>query len=86
VIDVRRAGTYESAKDVIAGATWRDPEKVAQWSDNLPQDKPIVVYCVFGHEVGQATAAILRTKGIDARFLLGGIHDWKAAGLPVEGK
>ena len=83
LLDVRRAGAYETSKSVIAGATWRDPEKVAEWSTSLPQ-KPVVVYCVYGHEVGQSTAAILRAKGIDARFLAGGIHEWVAAGRPVE--
>ncbi len=86
VIDVRRAGAYQAAPDIIAGATWRDPEKVAQWSGTLPSGKPVVVYCVYGHEVGQATAAILRAKGIDARFLVGGFTDWKAAGLPLQTK
>ena len=86
VIDVRRAGAYQAAPEVIAGATWRDPEKVALWSDDVPKDKLIVVYCVYGHEVSKATAAILRARSIDARFLVGGIHDWKAAGRPLEGK
>ena len=86
VIDVRRAGAYQSATDCLPGATWRDPEKVAQWSGALPPGKPVLVYCVYGHEVSQSTAASLRAKGIDARFLVGGIHDWKAAGLPLQSK
>ena len=85
VLDVRRAGAYEAAKSVITGATWRDPERVEEWSSSLPA-KPVVVYCVYGHEVGRATAAILRSKGIDARFLVGGIHDWTRADRPVEEK
>ena len=86
LIDVRRAGAFQTAKEVIAGATWRDPEKIAEWADTLPQSEPVVVYCVFGHEVGQATAAILSAQGFDARFLVGGIHDWKAAGRPLQEK
>ncbi len=86
VIDVRRRGAYQSATDSLPGATWRDPEKVAQWSGALPPGKPVLVYCVYGHEVGQSTAAILHGKGIDARFLVGGFHDWKAAGLPLQSK
>ena len=86
VIDVRRAGAYQSAQDCLPGATWRDPEKVAQWSDALHSGNPVLVYCVYGHEVGQSTAAILRARGIDARFLVGGIHDWKASGLPLQAK
>lgn len=86
LIDVRRAGAFEAAESVISGATWRDPEKVAEWSEILPVGKPVVVYCVFGHEVGQSTAAILRAKGVDAKFLVGGIHDWVAAGSPTQPK
>ena len=83
LLDVRRAGAYAASKSVIAGATWRDPEKVAEWSMSL-SEKPVVVYCVYGHEVGQSTAAILRASGIEARFLAGGIHEWTAAGRPLE--
>jgi len=86
VIDVRRAAAYQTSQEVIAGATWQDPEKVSEWCGALPRGKPVVVYCVYGHEVGQSTAAILQARGIDAKFLLGGFHDWKAAGLPVLAK
>ena len=86
VIDVRRAAAYQTSQEVIAGATWQDPEKVSEWSDALPRGKPVVVYCVYGHEVSQSTAAVLQARGIDAKFLLGGIHDWKAAGLPMLAK
>jgi len=83
VLDVRRAGAVTASPDLIAGATWHDPEKVEAWAAELPRSKPVVVYCVYGHEVGQATTAILRSKGIDASYLEGGIDAWKAAGLPV---
>jgi len=46
----------------------------------------VVVYCVYGHEVGQSTAARLRDAGVAARFLSGGIEDWKKAGRPVSTK
>lgn len=86
ILDVRRAGAYQAAPEVITGASWRDPERVEEWSAALPRAQPVVVYCVYGHEVGQSTAAILRSKGIDAKYLVGGIQGWKAAGLPVERK
>jgi Fe-Mn family superoxide dismutase len=86
LLDVRRAGAFQAAKEVISGAVWQDPEKIEEWSRTLPLTKPVVVYCVFGHEVGQSTAAILRAKGIDARFLVGGIHDWAARGRPTQPK
>jgi Fe-Mn family superoxide dismutase len=84
-IDVRRKGAYESAPEVIEGAEWRDPEKVDEWAAELA-GTDVVVYCVYGHEVGQSTAARLRDAGISARYLAGGIEDWKAAGLPMQAK
>lgn len=83
ILDVRRAGALKAAPSLIAGAAWQDPEKVEQWADSLPRTRPIVVYCVYGHEVGQSTTAILRSKGIDASYLTGGIQAWKEAGLPM---
>jgi len=85
LIDVRRKGAYDAGTHVIAGATWRDPERVDEWAGEVA-GKEVVVYCVFGHEVGQSTAARLRDAGISARFLTGGIDEWKAAGRPLQPK
>ena len=84
-IDVRRKGAYEAAPEVIEGAVWRDPEKVDEWAAEL-SGKEVVVYCVYGHEVGQSTAARLRDAGVSARYLTGGIEDWKKSGKPVQTK
>ena len=84
-IDVRRKGAYEAAPEVIEGAVWRDPEKVDEWAGELAGAE-VVVYCVYGHEVGQSTAARLHDAGVSARYLVGGIEDWKAAGLPMKAK
>jgi Fe-Mn family superoxide dismutase len=84
-VDVRRKGAYDAAPEMIAGAVWRDPEKVDEWAGEMSGAK-VVVYCVFGHEVGRSTAARLRDAGVSARFLSGGIEDWKAVGRPVQPK
>ncbi len=84
-IDVRRKGAFDSAPELIEGAVWRDPEHVDQWAPGL-RGKEVVVYCVYGHEVGQATAARLRDAGVSARYLAGGIDQWKAAGRPLQPK
>jgi len=86
VLDVRRAGMFDKAETVIPGATWRDPAAVATWARDMPRDKEIVVYCVYGHEVGRATALRLRAQGVRARFLSGGIDGWQAAGRRVDPK
>ena len=84
-IDVRRKGAFDAAPDVIAGAQWRDPETVDQWAQEYAGAE-VVVYCVYGHEVGQSTAARLRDAGVVAHFLSGGIEDWKKAGKPTQAK
>ena len=86
LVDVRRAGVFDKAETLISGASWRDPAAVATWADDVPRDKEIVVYCVYGHEVGRATALRLRAQGIQARFLRGGIDAWQAAGRAVDRK
>ena len=86
VLDVRRAGMFGKAETLIPGANWRDPAAVATWARDVPMDKEIVVYCVYGHEVGRATALRLRAQGVKARFLRGGIDGWQAAGRPVDPK
>lgn len=86
VLDVRRAGVFDQADTLIPGAEWRDPAEVNAWSAQLPKDKPVMVYCVYGHEVGRSTAMRLRAAGVDARFLSGGIDGWKAAGRPLAPK
>lgn len=86
VLDVRRAGVFSQADALIPGAEWRDPAEVNDWSAQLPKDKPVMVYCVYGHEVGRSTAMRLRAAGVDARFLRGGIDGWKAAGRPLTAK
>jgi rhodanese-related sulfurtransferase len=81
VIDVRRRPTFRAATDVIAGALWRDPERVAAWSGELPGASQVVVYCVHGHEVSQGVARALNEHGIATRYLEGGIEEgWRAAG------
>ena len=86
VLDVRRAGVFEKAGTMIPGARWCDPAAVATWAGELPADREVLVYCVYGHEVGRATAMRLRAAGVKARYLQGGIDAWQAAGRPLKAK
>lgn len=83
VLDVRRRKAYEAGADMLPGAEWRAPETVAEWADSLPADREIVVYCVFGHNVSEDTAAVLRARGRKVSALAGGIASWRAIGGPV---
>jgi Fe-Mn family superoxide dismutase len=80
LIDVRRRGVFARAADMVDGAAWRDPEYVATWADELPRDRPVVVYCVHGLDVGRFVAGSLRVRGFNARFIAGGIAAWRESG------
>ncbi|WP_349742513.1 Fe-Mn family superoxide dismutase [Roseateles cavernae] len=88
VLDVRREAIYEQAATMLPGACWRNPARVAEWAATLASGSEVLVYCVYGHEVGRATALRLRAQGIRARFLVGGIDRWSRDGreLQLSGK
>jgi len=86
LLDVRRDGAFAKATHIIEGAQWRDPSKVGDWAAQLPAASDVVVYCVYGHEVGRVTALRLRAAGIKARFLEGGIDEWQKRGGPLQPK
>jgi rhodanese-related sulfurtransferase len=80
ILDVRRKADLEAAAESVPGASWRDPEKVDEWSRELPKDKDVVIYCARGGSVSNKVLDQLLEKKIQARYLEGGIAAWKAAG------
>jgi len=45
LIDVRAKNDWEKSNEKITGAVRMDPETVDTWSETLPKDKEIVLYC-----------------------------------------
>lgn len=45
LIDVRSKIDWEKSNEKIIGAVRMDPETVDTWSETLPKDKEIVLYC-----------------------------------------
>jgi rhodanese-related sulfurtransferase len=86
VIDVRRETAFAGDDRMLASAMRRAPDAVGQWCGDLRPGRSIVVYCVHGHEVSQGVAAALRSTGIEARYLAGGIAGWTELGLPLRNK
>jgi rhodanese-related sulfurtransferase len=84
LFDVRRKADFEVAPKKIGGAAWLDPEKVDEWGDQIPQDRPVVVYCAKGGSVSQSIADRLQQSHPDVKFLQGGIKAWVELGEPVE--
>ena len=80
LVDVRRPSAFDEDREVIPGALRRLPEAVDTWAAAIEPWRPVVVYCVRGHEVGQGACAALRARGLDARYVAGGLEQWRAEG------
>ncbi|MBL4691572.1 MAG: hypothetical protein JKY68_08970 [Rhodospirillales bacterium] len=86
ILDVRKTPAYDGDAVIIAGAQWRDPAAVNGWGAEFAGAAPVICYCVHGHEVSQGVSTALRARGLDARYLEGGIDGWKKSGGAVEPK
>jgi rhodanese-related sulfurtransferase len=86
VIDVRAHAAFQGASEMVRGALWRDPERVAEWAGELPRACRVVVYCTHGGEVSRGVAQALRECGPYARHLEGGFEGWRAAGGELDHK
>ena len=86
LIDVRRKSDLDADTSKLPGATWHDPEQIETWAAQLPKEKEVVLYCVRGGSVSNGVLDNLRGKGINARFIEGGIVAWKEAGGEVVAK
>ena len=82
ILDVRREPAFEADTHMIAGAL-RAHGDLAAFARQHAGGRPIVIYCVKGHEVSRDAAQLLSQAGHDAAFLAGGIEGWRAAGLPT---
>ena len=78
LIDVRRQAAFEQDRNIIPDAIRRLPEAVEAWDAEIEPWRPVVVHCVRGHEVSQDVAVALRARGFDARYLAGGLEQWRA--------
>jgi superoxide dismutase, Fe-Mn family len=78
VIDARPRHYITQATEIMDGAVWRDPERMEDWIGELSKDEPVVTFCVYGFHIGCQTAATLRERGFEARYMSGGHYAWKA--------
>jgi Fe-Mn family superoxide dismutase len=84
IIDARPRHYTTKSQDIMAGAVWRDPERLDEWIGELSKTEPVVTYCVYGFHIGCETAITLRNAGFDARYMAGGHYAWKAIKGPVK--
>jgi hydroxyacylglutathione hydrolase len=84
VIDVREKNEYDAGH--ITGAFNIPYGLLPEHMTDLPQDRPILLYCTSGTR-SQIAASLLMKHGFrDFASLEGGIRAWEAAGLTLEGR
>jgi rhodanese-related sulfurtransferase len=73
LLDCREPHEYQAAR--IDGATLIPMRQVAQNLEQIPKDRPVIVYCHHGMRSLDVTF-FLRSKGVAAKSLAGGIDRW----------
>ncbi|MDD5330579.1 MAG: rhodanese-like domain-containing protein [Sulfuricella sp.] len=79
LLDVRRKSDLDASREKLLGATWCDPEQLEEWADKIPKYREVVLYCVRGGSVSNTVVDALQERGVQARFIEGGLEGWKAA-------
>ena len=82
VVDVRTDEDFAAWPVRIPGAVRRSHENVEAWAAGY-DGQSVIVACHWGGGISAGTAAWLRTRGIDAETLEGGVEAWATAGHPV---
>jgi len=81
LIDVRTEG--EVARGVIGGAIHIPLHLLPLRATEIPQDRPVVIYCNSGARSAQA-CAFMNAKGFENMHnLAGGIMAWARSGKPL---
>lgn len=80
LIDVRTP--EEFAAGHIPGAVNISVDQLAQRLNEIPKDKPVVLYCRSGNRSNQA-AQILERAGYTQIYDLGGLITWVQQGYPI---
>ncbi|MDF1499160.1 MAG: rhodanese-like domain-containing protein [Anaerolineales bacterium] len=81
LIDVRTADEFVTGH--IPGAINISVQSLPDRLNEIPTDKPLVVYCRSGNRSATATS-ILIDAGFSLVYDLGGIQDWVSAGNPID--
>jgi Fe-Mn family superoxide dismutase len=83
VIDARMEDDYAMQPTVLPGARHFPPGRLDSLARAVPAGGKALVYCAYGFEIGRTAAERLRSHGVDAVVIRGGIAAWRADGLPT---
>jgi rhodanese-related sulfurtransferase len=81
LLDVRADHEWEAGR--IGGAKHLPLAELAERTEEIDKDRPVVLYCRGGNRSTMAAAA-LAEAGYDASKLTEGIVGWAEDGLPLE--
>jgi rhodanese-related sulfurtransferase len=76
ILDVRREAKFTQSQRIVCGAVRCTPEVVEAFARSH-SPRPVVAYCVYGHNVSEDAVAQLRQAGWQAQQLAGGIEGGK---------
>ena len=81
VVDVRSPG--ERAAKRIDGSVSLPCQELAERLDQLPRNRPILVYCAGGYRSSLAASLLQRAGITQVSEIAGGLAAWEAARLPL---
>jgi rhodanese-related sulfurtransferase len=82
LIDVREINEFQQVR--IPGSTFLPMSRLAERYEEIPTDKPVILYCRTGARSAQAVAALTHQAGYgNVHNMDGGIVEWYEEGLPV---
>lgn len=81
LLDVRTPEEYRKVR--LEGAHLIPIDQVLRRLSEVPQDRPILVYCAVGSRSSQVANYLARQGYPEVYNLFGGIWGWQLRGLPV---
>jgi hydroxyacylglutathione hydrolase len=81
-VDVRNPG--ERNQKSIAGSVGLPLNHLRERIDELPKDRPLLVYCAGGYRSSMAASLLARHGFTGVSEIAGGLAAWEAAKLPME--
>ena len=84
LVDVRNI--HELRSGAISGSKLIHIGSVEARMDEIPRDRPVVIYCSSGYRGGMGAGLLLKNGYTNVWNMLGGTNAWKALGYPMSRK
>ena len=81
LLDVRTHGEYQQTR--LEGARLIPIDQFVKRLNEVPKDRPILVYCAVGSRSAQVVSYLARQGYPEVYNMYGGIYSWSQNGYPV---